>query len=407
MKPTVQPRDLTAVAKAAATVMKFARAFGKVKFTPEFIMETVDRTTGLEDYHPEEVAEPLELLCADLAASPPSDSGALAVFTELIRAQSARRRAQRIDPKLSRPSRPPIVIAGWYRTGTTFLEKLLHALPGYGYVPCYDLIEPHSNWFAPIKVDFGLRLMHSLTPEMKVLHPTRYDGPTEDWLTLGQHMIVDGYAFHWDVPRYEDWLYQVDRQPAYDNWARNLAAFEQRLNRGLVLKDPCHMNAISEILEAAPDARIIWTHRDPVEAIGSFGSLSCVQHRQVYDSYDPERAGRKCMLQFRRYLDRGMAARESVPEGQLVDVPHDALRRDATGAVEEICRVLDLPFDAEAIRNREAEIMESRKKRTRHIYDIAQWGLTEETVYSQLADYELPEDVGRHDYAGGPIRHSA
>ena len=98
--------------------------------------------------------------------------------------------------------------------------------------------------------------MQSMTPEMKVLHPVSVMGPQECWLLLAQHMIVDGYAFHWHIPRYEKWLNTVDRQPAYNCWARNLANFEQQMDSALVLKDPCHMLALREIVAAVPDARI-------------------------------------------------------------------------------------------------------------------------------------------------------
>lgn len=404
-KNTVAPRGRTAGAHLTGQFVKLARVFGQLELTPQALMRSAQRITGLEDHAPEEIAEPLELLCEDFADEPPSEVGIMVAWTEIIRALAARLRVQRLDPSLVRPRRPPIVIVGWYRTGTTFLQNLLEALPGYDFVPAWRLVDPASDRLAPLRAGLAVHTMQMITPEMKILHPVSITGPQECWLLLAQHMIVDGYAFHWNVPRYENWLYRANRQAAYDTWARNLACFESRMNCGLVLKDPCHMLSLREIVAAVPDARIVWTHRDPVEAIGSFGSLSTVQHRMVYDRYAPKRAGRRCMIQIRRYLDRGMAGRAYVPEGQLVDIAHTHLRQDATAAVERMCELLDLPFDADAIRRREAALLAD--KGPRHTYELRQWGLSAEQIYDELSDYVLPTEIGRHPYGWEPRLNTA
>ena len=400
--PTVAPRPRTLGAEITRLVVRVGRSLGRLQLTPTALRESAERATGLVDLAPEEIAEPLELLCQDLAEFPPSESGVMAAWTQIVRDLTARLRVQRLDSKLQRPRRPPIVIVGWYRTGTTFLQNFLGGLPGYAYVPSWRLIEPVSDRLGKARARAAVFTMQSITPEMKVLHPVSVMGPQECWLLLAQHMIVDGYAFHWHIPRYEKWLTTVDRQAAYNCWARNLASFESQMDSALVLKDPCHMLALREIVAAVPDARIIWTHRDPVEAIGSFGSLATVQHRMIYDRYDPERAGQRCMSQIRRYLDEGMAARNAIPEGQLVDVPHTALRKDAVGTAEQLCAMLDLPFDGDALRKREAEIKAEKKNQPRHYYELSQWGLTREGIESALSDYQLPTEVGRHPYDNQP-----
>src|SRR5690606_21366158 len=128
----------------------------------------------------------------------------------------------------ARPTQPPVVIMGWYRTGTTFLQTLLGSLPTTSYVPLYKLIDPvpipGSKWMA----EASSKWAHFLEPDMRRLHHTHATSPEECWLLLGHHLIVDGMTYMYPLPTYREWLEEADRLPAYETWSRALALLERR-----------------------------------------------------------------------------------------------------------------------------------------------------------------------------------
>ncbi len=58
-----------------------------------------------------------------------------------------------------------------------------------------------------------------------------------------------------------------------------------------VLKSPNHLWCLPSLLEAYPDARIIWTHRDPAKVLPSLASLNCAMQMQFTRRLEPGRVG--------------------------------------------------------------------------------------------------------------------
>jgi hypothetical protein len=380
---TVQPGGYRPVARWADRALRPLRALGGLRLTPEALSRAADRQARMPDLRPDEVSEPLHLLCADLAEHPPTALGALTVRTSVVQALASRRRLQHTTAP-ARPQRPPIVLVGWYRTGTTFLQELLAALPGYGPPPMHRLVEPVARRGSVARATLGVRVVDQLVPELSVIHPVTAHSAEECWLLLATHLLVDGMSFHWKVPRLTEWLRRTNRETAYRGWAFATALLERDLGHALVLKDPAHMLGLPALLAAVPDARLIWTHRDPAKCIASFGSLTAVQHRAIYGRVDADRAGKVLLEQMRHYFEVANAGREAIGAHQLVDIPSSRLRADPVGAVRTLCEQMDLPFDASLVAERAAAL--GARPRSTHRYDLSQWGLTREQVYAAVGD---------------------
>src|SRR3546814_17652045 len=94
----------------------------------------------------------------------------------------------------------------------------------------------------------------------------------------------------WRVPAYARWCEEQDATPAYAHMADLL-----RLTGWLrgedpakpwLLKTPQHMLDLPALLRVFPDARIIFTHRDPAAVVGSSCSLAWHQlcRQSAYDA---------------------------------------------------------------------------------------------------------------------------
>src|SRR6185436_20529872 len=88
-------------------------------------------------------------------------------------------RSARVWPPITRFR--PIVIVGLHRTGTTLLQRLLGAIPGFGHVPLHRLGSPVPIPFSRLRATAALGAARVISPEMWVVHPVSADGPEECW----------------------------------------------------------------------------------------------------------------------------------------------------------------------------------------------------------------------------------
>src|SRR5262249_52332224 len=75
-------------------------------------------------------------------------------------------------------------------------------------------------------------------------------------------------AYH--VPSYQRWLDRADMVPVYHSHKRQLQYLQWRCPaHRWVLKAPGHLWAFDALLDVYPDARIVHTHRDPLQVVAS------------------------------------------------------------------------------------------------------------------------------------------
>ena len=90
--------------------------------------------------------------------------------------------------------------------------------------------------------------------------------PSTSLFSRRRSAIWCGTACQWDLP---------SLQRAYALYKRQLEflAAEKGENKRWALKCPAHLPYVSDLLKEFPDARIVWTHRDPRESIPSLCSM--------------------------------------------------------------------------------------------------------------------------------------
>src|SRR5260221_13735838 len=114
-----------------------------------------------------------------------------------------------------------------------------------------------------------------LNPPLRAMHPF---GATlaEECVTLFMYdlrtLALETQAH---VPSYARWLEQADMAPAYAQHRLALQPLQSRRpTERWILKTPNHLWHLDALLDAYPDARIIWTHRDPGPVVTSLASLA-------------------------------------------------------------------------------------------------------------------------------------
>jgi hypothetical protein len=147
------------------------------------------------------------------------------------------------------------------------------------------------------------------------------------------------------------------------------------------------------LLKVFPDARLIFTHRDPRAFVGSAASLAWNQTIIYSDHADPRRIGREWLNKSVRQVERMMKARRTVPIERFIDVHYAEMDRDWRGTMARVYRFLGLEMDSAAPRM-ERYIRRSRAlKRHPHRYSLGEFGLSESEVLERMDGYIRRFDV--------------
>ena len=152
-----------------------------------------------------------------------------------------------------------------------------------------------------------------------------------------------------------------------------------------MLRAPAHLWNLGALVKAFPDAQILWTHRDPAEALASLCSMTETATGMNTGEIDPHEIGRMWLGLFATGLDRARAARARMPEYAVVDVPY----RDLTYAAHERLPQLFDHLGAPWGRTEQDALNAALTARpTAHRYDLARYGVTPGEVDQALGDYK-------------------
>ncbi|MCA8925328.1 MAG: sulfotransferase, partial [Planctomycetes bacterium] len=277
------------------------------------LLRVARRRSGLHELDLGPVRTPLQALLADFAEHPLSALGRVAVFEALTHALENRLRWTAFlaaHPEVrARPLPRPLVVVGLHRSGTTFLHGLLAQGPGRRAPAFWELLRPVPGPGRRAAARRALWLSRRVAPELQAIHPVRLDGPEECWTLLANSLRVVSYALHFALPRYARWLDEADARPAYAELALQLRVIEHaRPEQPLVLKCPEHLWQLEALLEAFPDAGVVWTHRDPQRCVPSYASLSAVNLRTLAGRVERRAVGPRITAGLAAGLERALAA---------------------------------------------------------------------------------------------------
>jgi hypothetical protein len=250
------------------------------------------------------------------------------------------------------PITAPIFIIGLPRTGTTALSNLLHADPGIRSLRMWESSSPvpppetatEDSDPRIAEAVAGLDAMYATFPKMRSLHFQSSTGPTECQDLLGMEFRTSHFDGMATVPSYTRWVLDCDMTPAYAMHRRTLQLLQWHCPpRQWHLKTPVHMLFMPALDSAYPDARFIWTHRDPSEVMGSVCSLIAYTRSWVSDQ-EPVGIGAEQTTIWSEALRRAMDFRDRMGEERFVDVSFQSLNSDPVGTVERALVQLGVPF---------------------------------------------------------------
>jgi hypothetical protein len=241
----------------------------------------------------------------------------------------------------------PLVILGMPRTGTTVASYLLDQDPARRSLLNWEAensVPPPTT--ATLRTDPRCLAKKAQLEEFAAQlaaagqgmpHWEDADGPTECMFVQNQ----DFKALLWDAampdPTYYRWLLHTDVTSTYEYERLVLQLLQSRAPGTWSLKMPSHAVYIETLLTVFPDARIVWTHRDPFRATASLCSVWVGAKQMVLgDALDVGDLGEYATEQMREHVERPLRARSRIGADRFFDLHYADLMRDPIGQMESL-----------------------------------------------------------------------
>ena len=392
------------VANHAGWVLRQVRT-DALSLAPDDLIATARRRTGLHDLDltrgpGASLAEPLEALTRALEDEADLTPAGRYFAREQVLTSLANRLALTSvladDPQIAASTlAPAIVIVGLPRSGTTFLQHLLARDPAHRVLHHWEAAhpaaprDPRADLAAQRATDRSMRLLDYLAPDARVLHPVDTREPTECVTLFSNSFASLELATMHQIPSYLDWCLDHDLHDAYAEYALQLLVLQSREHRPRwLLKCPAHLFWVDQLLRVLPGATVVQIHRDPLEVLGSFCSLSAVLSGIGSDHVDPAAIGRAWAPAWADGLSRMATTRAQWPQEQFVDLDYRALLADPFGAVEQVYDRCGLELTALA-RARMSEFLSSHVQHAGgvHRYSLDQFGLDPDREAARFATF--------------------
>jgi hypothetical protein len=375
-------------------------------FIADDLIDTAQKATGLQRFDSESFREGLEVLLADANKVAYPEAGLARFRGGLIAALSTRLKVnaylEQRPELLARPIERPLFVFGVPRTGTTLLSNLLAADPARRSPltweiddpvppPAKDLLYTDPRALARLEME---RKMLAARPDAGKYYRNSAVYPNECMFFISHEFKALMWESRGKLKGYRDWLFAADLTSTYQYHKRFLQLLQADAPGVWNLKQPSHGLWLETLLKIYPDARLVWCHRDPLTATGSFCSLMKLGHQAVGLAPDIEWISENYPWQAVQHADRIMNARARLGHERIIDVHYADLIRDPLPAMRKLYQSLGDEFTPAAESGMRDWLADNpQDKFGKHEYKLAQFGLTADKVRGMFERYLSEYDV--------------
>ncbi len=297
---------------------------------------------------------------------------------------------------LDAPIEQPLFVFGLPRTGTTLAINLFAADPKarvYMRWEAFNQVPPAAPGALRsdprcVAEQAKLDMSKQYVPQIAAMHWEDADSSTECQFAMSPSFCAQVYDSQYYVPSYTDWFLNADYLPAF-RYHKRLMQLLQGNNPGRwTFKNPWHPLFLGALTSVYPDARLVMTHRDPGDVLGSACSLIHAVRQMYSDQVDPLECGKVLMRTFDAMIARVAAFEAKHGADAIHHIDYKALTGDPLGSVRQAYAHFGEPLTPEAEAAMQATLdANPQGKHGKHEYRLEDYGLSRGQVHEHFADY--------------------
>ena len=294
----------------------------------------------------------------------------------------------------------PVFIIGLPRTGTTILHDILGQDPNSRVPMTWECMFPspppqRETFISDPRIaqcQATFPDVDQMIPAFKTMHPMGAELSQECVTLMGETMITPLFHNQFRVPSYQDWVdHQADFADVYAFHHQQLQHFQwQCPSDRWMLKTGAHMWGLEHLIEQYPDARIVFTHRDPVKSMTSYASLTALVRSMGSDDVDREEIAADWTHRLHHVLNHAMDVRETQisSEAKIYEMYFSDFIDDQFSEIEKIYESLEIEMNGSAADAMRKFIADNPKgKHGEHSYQAADFGINPTDVRELFSRY--------------------
>ncbi|HEY1077138.1 MAG TPA: sulfotransferase [Fontimonas sp.] len=366
------------------------------------LLDAARRATGLADFGDPKALEGLEVLVrASVDEARLSPAGLMRWKETLTGIAINRLRVidylKRKPELLQRPVDKPLFVFGLPRTGTTLTINLLSADPMRRCLLRWEALQPVPPAKAgELQTDLRcgaqrqmLNAMLQIAPQIAAAHFEEADSPTECQYAMQLSFCAEMFDSILHIPSYHDWLmHRTGYRHAFEFHKQLLQLLQAHNGGRWTLKNPWHPLVLDDLHAVYPDAQLVMTHRNPVEVVGSACGLLRLVRPMYSEQVDLRDIAQTLLQTFDLMIERQEAFRARHGQAAIFDIQYSEQLRDPVGTMRRLYAHFGEPLSAEAeARMTRLAAENPQHKHGRHLYSLAEFGLTPQAVRERYGAY--------------------
>ncbi|MAZ01035.1 MAG: hypothetical protein CMP58_02430 [Flavobacteriales bacterium] len=254
---------------------------------------------------------------------------------------------------------PPVIILGYWRSGTTYLQRILTVNKKTTYLSLYESILPLGSIIHSIFLE---KIMNFIFKKIKIKHPlhrTNLDTkfPSEEDIALCcsayEHTPMWAHVYSKKAKYFfNKYLICEKESKEYSMFKKMYSYLVKKIsfqnpNKTIILKSPCNTSKIKEIMEIFPNAKFIYISRNINDVYYSNMKLLKTNKTQWLQKMDEKERDELFIYSYNKMMNYYNKNKHIIPKDNLIEIKFEEFFKRPEYFIEQINSKFKIPYSKE------------------------------------------------------------
>lgn len=382
-----------------------------IKLSSSYFINQAMEKTGLDDFGGQTFKEGLDALINSLNNDIDQTDGTAAYFNNQILqllvnrieiTQLVKEYPEILDGKIEEP----VFIVGLPRSGTTILQTLLAMDPTSRYLRNFETTGPiyPPAPLIPESADPRIQVYHEAMEGIFIMAPVLRGinginfmarGTAECQNLMAHEFVHMGWSMGSSLFSHGNWVSDCNMKQTFQWHKQLLQVLQWRLpNDRWILKAPMHLFGLDHLIETYPDAKIVFTHRNPFDTMVSGVSMVYNWTRFTTGQANIQMIADWYPNHWAKGLERALLVKKNLDADQCLDIFHKDISNDPIKMAEKIYDHFDILLSKGTKKRMTTWLRDHPRSRFgRHTCTAKEYGLTPDREKERFTFYHNQVDL--------------